>query len=239
MRTKEKKRKNYVTIGEFLRRTKGKWVMAAIGLAVILGMTGCAGKGDVSEKPQENITAEAEMPEETEHDTAKQENADGGTEKEREGENGSEIPKTQEGEWAREEPVPAQGKENEEPPESGSEAAKEPEKEGQAVTLSQETEHLAGKVQKPQADGMTLAQTTLMDEDGVVTLLEVKDAKNIPVKFTQDTKVEHWTIQGGGAGIDMREAAVSDLEEGMGVELEGYYEGETFVATRVIMEVYV
>ena len=37
----------------------------------------------------------------------------------------------------------------------------------------------------------------------------------------------------------MREAAVSDLEEGMGVELEGYYEGETFVATRVIMEVYV
>lgn len=92
-----------------MRRTKGKWVMAAIGLAVILGMTGCAGKGDVSEKPQENITAEAEMPEETEHDTAKQENADGGTEKEREGENGSEIPKTQEGEWAREEPVPAQG----------------------------------------------------------------------------------------------------------------------------------
>ena len=51
--------------------------------------------------------------------------------------------------------------------------------------------------------------------------------------------MEHWTIQGGGAGIDMREAALSDLEEGMSVELEGYYEAGTFVATRVIMEIYV
>jgi hypothetical protein len=233
MRTEEKKEKNYVITGEFLRQTKKKQMAAALGIAVILGMTGCAGKEGARENPQENVSSGAE------NDTERQENTDGGTENGQEVESGSDVPKTQEGEWAREEPVPAQGKENEEPPESGSEAAKEPAKEGQAVTLSQETEHLAGKVQKPQADGMTLAQTTLMDEDGVVTLLEVKDAKNIPVKFTQDTKVEHWTIQGGGAGIDMREAAVSDLEEGMGVELEGYYEGETFVATRVIMEVYV
>lgn len=105
--------------------------------------------------------------------------------------------------------------------------------------VAQELEHLGGKVQEPQESGMTLAQTTLLDEDGMVTLLEVKDAKKIPVKFTEDTMVEHWTIQGGGAGIDMREAGVSDLEEGMGVELEGYYDGETFVAARVIIEVYV
>ena len=85
----------------------------------------------------------------------------------------------------------------------------------------------------------SLAQTTLMDEEGMVTLLDVKDAKKIPVKFTADTKVEHWTIQGGGAGIDMRAAEVSDLEEGMGVEVEGYYEEETFVAVKVIMEEYV
>ena len=86
---------------------------------------------------------------------------------------------------------------------------------------------------------MTLAQTTLTDEDGMVTLLDVDEAEKIPVRFTEDTKVEHWTIQDGGAGIDMRDAAVSDLEEGMGVELEGHYEGGTFVATRVIMEEYV
>ena len=109
---------------------------------------------------------------------------------------------------------------------------------GQTINVSQDTEHLGGKVQAPQADGMILAQTTLMDEDGMVTLLEVKDAKKIPVIFTEDTKAEHWVIQGGGAGIDMKEASLSDLEENMGVELEGYFEGETFVATRVIIEEY-
>lgn len=230
MRTEEK---NYVAMAEFSRRTKERRMAAAIGLAVILGMTGCAGKEGTLGNPQENISSEAE------NDTARQENTDGGTEKEREGENGSEIPKTQEGEWAREDPVPAQGKENEEPEGSGGEAAKEPKKQGQAVAMSQDTAHLGGKVQAPQADGMTLAQTTLTDEDGMVTLLDVEEAEKIPVRFTEDTKVEHWTIQDGGAGIDMRDAAVSDLEEGMGVEMEGYYEGGTFVATRVIMEEYV
>ena len=110
---------------------------------------------------------------------------------------------------------------------------------GKTDEAKQDMENLGGKVQSPQADGMILAQTTLVDEDGMVTLLEVKDAKKIPVRFTADTKAEHWIIQGGGAGIDMKEASLSDLEEGMGVELEGYFEGETFVATRVIIEEYV
>ena len=109
---------------------------------------------------------------------------------------------------------------------------------GQTINPLQGTEHLGGKVQSPQADGMILAQTTLVDEDGMVTLLEVKDAKKISVIFTADTKAEHWIIQGGGAGIDMKEASLSDLEENMGVELEGYFEGEAFVATRVIIEEY-
>lgn len=229
MRTKEK---NYVTKGRVFGQTKEKRVAAALGLAMILGMTGCAGTEGAQESPQEKVLAGAE------NDTANQEDTEGTTEKEREGENGSDVPAAQEGEWAREEPVSAQEKENEGPPESGSETAKEPE-EGQAAMVAQELEHLGGKVQEPQESGMTLAQTTLLDEDGMVTLLEVKDAKKIPVKFTEDTMVEHWTIQGGGAGIDMREAGVSDLEEGMSVELEGYYDGETFVAARVIIEVYV
>ena len=229
MRTKEK---NYIIMVEFSRRTKERRMAAAIGLAVILGMTGCAGKEGAQGKPQENISSGVE------NDSAKQESTDGGTEDEREEENGSDVPETQESEWAREEPVPAQGKEKEEPPESGGETAREPE-EGQAVMVPQGTEHLGGKVQEPLESGMTLAQTTLVDEDGMVTLLEVEDAKKIPVRFTEDTEVEHWTIRGGGAGIDMHDAAVSDLEEGMGVELEGYFDGETFVAARVIIEVYV
>ncbi len=219
MRTKVRKRKNYVTAEKFSLRMKEKQMAAAIGLVVIVGMTGCVGKEGAQENPQENVSA--------------------GAENEQEDQNGSVVPATQEGEWAREEPVSAQEKVNEKPEESGGEEPIEPEKEGQAVAILQETAHLGGKVQAPQADGMTLAQTTLVDEDGMVTLLDVEEAKKIPVRFTKDTKVEHWTIQGGGAGIDMREAALSDLEEGMSVELEGYYEAGTFVATRVIMEIYV
>ena len=69
MRSKEKKMKNYVAMGEFLRGTTRKR-MAAIGLAVILGMTGCAEKNGAPGNPQENVSAE------TENDTAKQANAD-------------------------------------------------------------------------------------------------------------------------------------------------------------------
>lgn len=101
MRTKEK---NYVIMVEFLRRTKERRLAAAIGLAVILGMTGCAGKEGMPGNPQKNVSSGAE------NDTVKQENTDGVTEKEQEDKNGSEVPKTQEGEWAREELVPAQGK---------------------------------------------------------------------------------------------------------------------------------
>lgn len=109
----------------------------------------------------------------------------------------------------------------------------------QADVAGQGTEYLGGKVQSPQADGMILAQTTIMDEDGAVTMLDEKDAKKIPVKFTQETKAEHWIIQGEGSDIDMKEAVLSDLEEGMHVELEGYFEGDNFVATKVIIEEYV
>lgn len=180
---------------------------AALGLVLILGMTGCAGRENVHEDAL------------TETGVQGDDETGGVPEEAQKGEDSTNAPVTQEGEWEKEELVSASGKESED--------------EGQAV---QGTEHLSGKVQNPQADGMTLAQTTLMDDEGMVTLLDVKDAKKIPVKFTEGMKVEHWIIQGGGAGIDVQDAAVSDLKEGMTVELEGYYDGEVFMATKVIME---
>ncbi|MDE5938531.1 MAG: hypothetical protein K2H37_05580 [Lachnospiraceae bacterium] len=152
---------------------KERRLALALGLALIMGMTGCAGKESASED------ALAETGVQGDDETG------GGPEDGQKGEDSTNAAVIQESEWEREEPVPASGKE---------------------------------------------------PEDGMVTLLEVKDAKKIPVKITEDTKVEHWIIQGGGAGIDMRDAEVSDLKEGMSVELEGYYDGETFMATRVIME---
>lgn len=119
-----------------------------------------------------------------------------------------------------------------------SEDSAEGEDRAQTVKVSEGTEHLGGKIWKLQEDGMTFAHTSLV-EDNEVTILDVEDAEKIQVKYTTETKVEHWIIQGGGAGIDMQEAAFSDLKEGTGVELEGYFDGETFVATKVIMEDYV
>lgn len=107
------------------------------------------------------------------------------------------------------------------------------------VAFSEGTEHLGGKVQSVSDDGMVFAQTTVKGEDeSMVTIVDEKDAKKISVKFTEDTKVEHWIIQGGGAGIDMQDAEISDIKAGQGVELEGNYEGENFVAVRVLIEEY-
>lgn len=100
------------------------------------------------------------------------------------------------------------------------------------------TEFLSGKIQSVEEDGMIIAQTTIL-EDGMVTLVDEKDAKKISVKFTDDTKVEYWTIKGGGADIDRKDADLSDLEIGMGVEMKGDYEGETFVASQILIEEYV
>lgn len=209
-----------------IRRTGKKKAVAAISLAMLLGMTGCAGKAAEPETTQENVSAEDRAQEEAE-------NGSGADDSVTQKESAKKSANFEEPEVG---PADAQEADNSD---SATENSSELEEENPKLTLSQGTEHLGGKVQNPQADGMTFAQTTLVDEEGMVTLLDVEDAKKIPVKFTEDTKVEHWTIQGGGAGIDMQNAAVSDLKEGMGVELEGYFDGDTFVATKVIIEDYV
>ena len=209
-----------------MRNEKG--IGVALGLAVILGLTGCAGTEEISAEVHEDASTE----------TGTETEADGESKDVKEGSDGTDTTETQAGEWKREEPVSAKEPEKEHAEKDAGES-EEPGDAEQSVRASEGTQYLGGKVQSPQTDGMTLARTTLMNEDNTVTLLDDKDAEKIPVRFTADTKVEHWTISGGGAGIDMRDADVSDLEEGMGVELEGYYVGDTFMATRVIMEEYV
>ena len=209
-----------------MRNEKG--IGVALGLAVILGLTGCAGTEEISAEVHEDASTE----------TGTETEADGESKDVKEGSDGTDTTETQAGEWKREEPVSAKEPEKEHAEKDAGES-EEPGDAEQSVRASEGTQYRGGKVQSPQTDGMTLARTTLMNEDNTVTLLDDKDAEKIPVRFTADTKVEHWTISGGGAGIDMRDADVSDLEEGMGVELEGYYDGDTFMATRVIMEEYV
>lgn len=121
------------------------------------------------------------------------------------------------------------------------EASSREQQENYKLSKEEGTEFLPGKIQSVETDSMVIAQTTVVgegEEASLVTLVDEKDAVKITVKFTADTKVEHWTIQGGGAGIDMQDAAISDLKPGIGVEIEGYYEGETFVAVKIMIEEY-
>ncbi len=200
------------------RMKKRKW-MAVLGVMLGLGMmmTGC-GKTPETTSTLEVQEISMEKDEPTAQDTDNEEAAE-------------EEPTAQDTdreETAEEKPM-AQDTD------SAEEDADETAEEGQKIDFAEGQEHLGGKVQNPSADSMTLAKTTVMEGNSVI-LLEEKDAEKIPVQFTADTKVERWTIQGGGANIDMKEAAVSDLKAGMGVELVGRFEGETFVASKVIIE---
>lgn len=215
-------------------RNTNQSIAMALGLAMLLGITGCAEKE--TELVQKDVSAEADAKEgdsatdDTQNDDDSKDSQDG--------EDGEEAPQTQADDGTQEDAqAGADATGVSELTGSGTGEAGGQESGGQTIDFTEGAEHLGGKIQILTADGMTFAHTSLV-EDGSVTLLDVEDAEKIEVKYTADTKVEHWIIQGGGAGIDMQNAAFSDLQEGMGVELEGYYDGETFVATKVIMEDY-
>lgn len=191
----------------------------ALGLAMFLGITGCAEKE--TEPTQKDVSAEADAQEDAGNDDASEDAQEDASENTAED--------AQDG---------GDAADVSEPTESGTEEAGGEEGGGQTINFTEGAEHLGGKIQSLSAGGMIFAHTSLMDEDMSVTLLDAEDAEKIEVKFTADTKVEHWIIQGGGAGIDMQDAAFSDLKEGMGVELEGNYDGETFMAAKVIIEDY-
>lgn len=204
-------------------RGSNQGVAIALGLAMLLGITGCA------EPAQKDISAQDSAREDEENDDASKDSE--------EGEDASQAGEdTQEGaseNTADDAQDGGEAADVSELTESGTE-----ESGGQTIDFTEGAEHLGGKIQSLNTDGMTFAHTSLVDENGSVTLLDIEDAEKIEVKFSAETKVEHWIIQGGGAGIDMQAAAFSDLKEGMGVELEGYYDGEIFVAAKVIMEDY-
>lgn len=226
-----------------------KWVMAVcMSSLLLIGVTGCAKTTESQQQAREEIGNGIDnqvIPEETEKRADDQ--------KEQEKTNHEDHAIDQENvRRADEEPNKAenarQADEESNKAENARQAGEEPKEAENAQTgqteplkymPSEGTEHLGGTVQSLEDDGMVLAQTTVMGEDdSTVILVDEKDAKKIPVKFTADTKVEHWIIQGGGAGIDRKNAELSDLKAGIGVELEGFYEGDTFVATRILIEEY-
>lgn len=196
-----------------MRRVKKNLMAVCVGMMVLVGVTGCAKTVEPSQQTQEETGKE---PDNAIAQGNQDNETDNKTTQEKTGSETGDNAAEGKGEAEKPEDAPAQNE----------------------IGFQAGTEFLSGKIQSVEEDGMIIAQTTIL-EDSMVTLVDEKDAKKISVKFTEDTKVEHWTIKGGGADIDRKDAALSDLTAGMGVEMEGYYEGEAFVAIRVLIEEYV
>lgn len=84
-------------------------MVAAIGLAMMLGVTGCAGSDDTSGTSQGNVSEEAGESDRGK-DASEKPTETGGAADVRNGEDGADALATQDGEWERETPVPAQQK---------------------------------------------------------------------------------------------------------------------------------
>ena len=223
-------------------KTAKKWMPAVcISMMLLAGLTGCTKTTEASPQSQEE-TGNGE------DDQMALENPDGDTqENDQEApENDQEVPEnldsvTQENDQEVPENPDGDTQENDQeaPENPDGDTQENDQATPESVSFNEGTEFLGGKVQSVEEDGMIFARTTIKGEDNsMVTLVDEKDAKKIFVKFTADTKVEHSTIQGGGAGIDRKDAQLSDLKPGLGVELEGFYEGEAFVAARIWIEEY-
>ena len=100
-------------------------------------------------------------------------------------------------------------------------------------------EIIGGKVRSI-GDNSFIISRTLIDENGYVTMPEKGSPQEelVNIICTNDTVFENWTIQGGGAGIEKSESDFADIKENGGLEAEGYFDGENFVADKVIIEVY-
>lgn len=103
---------------------------------------------------------------------------------------------------------------------------------------------IGGKVRSVSQDSFVISRVLMEDSDdghGSVVLMPDSGSPEeelVTVRCTDETVFEHWTIQGGGAGIETREASFSEIQEEGGLEAEGYFDGEEFVAEKVIIEVY-
>lgn len=99
---------------------------------------------------------------------------------------------------------------------------------------------IGGKVRSIAQDSFVISRTLMEENSSIVIMPEEGSPEEelVAIRCTDSTVFEHWTIQGGGAGIVKKEASFSDIQSGGGLEAEGYFDREEFVAEKVIIEVY-
>ncbi|MBD5472487.1 MAG: hypothetical protein HDR20_06200 [Lachnospiraceae bacterium] len=105
-------------------------------------------------------------------------------------------------------------------------------------------ESLSGKVKSIGENSVIISKIFVEDgEDGNSSIVIFpgeggREEELVTVNFTDATEFHHWTIKSGGGDIDMRGSSFSEIAVGSGLEMSGNYDGDTFIARKVIIEVY-
>ncbi|WP_455620398.1 hypothetical protein [Eisenbergiella sp.] len=103
---------------------------------------------------------------------------------------------------------------------------------------------IGGKVRSVSQASFVLSRTLYEESDGgqgsVVVMPEAGSPAEelVTVRCMDSTVFLRWTIKGGGEDIKEEEAAFSELQDGIGLEAQGYFDGDEFIAEKVIIEVY-
>lgn len=110
---------------------------------------------------------------------------------------------------------------------------------------SGETEQLNGNVRGIGDNGIVIIKVKTEElEDGVSLAIQPASGNEtaedyVDVNFTDDTTFELHVVKNGGVNPDedvtVKEASISDIVGDMSVTLEGYYDGEVFVAGKVVL----
>ncbi|MCI8923955.1 MAG: hypothetical protein HFI45_08180 [Lachnospiraceae bacterium] len=110
---------------------------------------------------------------------------------------------------------------------------------------SGETEQLDGNVRGIGDNGIVIIKVKTEElEDGVSLAIQPASGNEtaedyVDVNFTDDTTFELHVVKNGGVNPDedvtVKEASISDIVGDMSVTLEGYYDGEVFVARKVVL----
>ncbi len=110
---------------------------------------------------------------------------------------------------------------------------------------SGETEQLDGNVRGIGDNGIVIIKVKTEElEDGVSLAIQPASGNEtaedyVDVNFTDDTTFELHVVKNGGVNPDedvtVKEASISDIVGDMSVTLEGYYDGEIFVAGKVVL----
>lgn len=114
----------------------------------------------------------------------------------------------------------------------------------QTEAKSPEKTIIGGKVRSIAHNSFVLSLSIWEDsEDGSGSCVLIPEPGSpeeelVTVRCEDSVVYELWTIQGGGAGIQKEEAAFSQIQEGIGLEAEGHYEEDEFVADKIIIEIY-